>query len=81
MVEDRDGFLFDVAHVLRHKVPPAVLREIARRGGGARGEADAAARFVAEAVLEHLLLCGWRLEHPPPPPLGPGMPFMVKKPG
>jgi hypothetical protein len=77
MIEDRDGFLFDVAYVLRHKVPPSFLREIAKRGGGARDEAGAAARAVAESVLGHLLLCGWRLERPPPPPTGPAG-LMVK---
>jgi hypothetical protein len=41
----------------------SVLREIAKRGG-ARDEAGAAARSVAEAVLAHLLLCGWRPERP-----------------
>jgi hypothetical protein len=68
MIEDQAGFLFDVAYVLRHKVPPALLRDLAKRGGGARDEADAAARSVAEAILAHLLLCGWRPEWPPPPP-------------
>jgi hypothetical protein len=75
--EHRDRFLSDVAFALRHKVPPGHFRDLAKRGSPRDEMAD---RIVAGAVLDHLLLCGWRLERPPPPPppKGPAG-LMVKK--
>jgi hypothetical protein len=78
MIADRDGFLFDLAFALRHKVPPGHFRDLAKRGGSPRdGMAD---RIVAGAVLDHLLLCGWRLERPPPP-RSPGPSVPPRRPG
>jgi DNA-binding XRE family transcriptional regulator len=75
-MEDRDGFLFDLAFALRHKVPPGHFRDLAKRG---LRRDELAERIVAEAILEHLLLCGWRLERGLPlAPGGPGLHSRIK---
>ena len=56
---DRDRLLFDLCIGLR-KVPPGILRNLGKRRLPVEGMAE---KIVAEALLEHLQLCGWRLEH------------------
>ena len=64
---DRDRILFDLCMALR-KVPPGILRDLGKR----RYPPDELAeKIVAEAILDHLELCGWRLEHRPKPTVTP----------
>ena len=53
----RDRILFDLCMVLR-KVPRGILRDLAKRRLPIGGMAE---KIVAEAIVEHLQLCGWRL--------------------
>jgi hypothetical protein len=55
---DRSAILFDLAMALR-KVPAGTLRELGKRR--LPGD-ELAEKIVAEAILAHLTLCGWRLE-------------------
>ena len=41
-------------------MPPGILRDLGKRRLPVEGMAE---KIVAEALLEHLQLCGWRLEH------------------
>ena len=60
---DRDHILFALRMALR-KVPRGILRDLGKR----RFPSDELAeKIVAEAIVEHLQLCGWRLEHHPKP--------------
>ena len=64
---DRDDILLDLCMALR-KVPPGTLRDLGKR----RLPVDELAeKIVAEAILEHLQLCGWRLEHKTKPGVVP----------
>ena len=56
-MNDRDGILFDLCMALR-KVPPGILRDLGKRRLPVEGMAE---KIVAEALLKHLQLCGWRL--------------------
>ena len=56
---DRDGILFDLCMALR-KVPPGILRDLGKRR---LPPSNLAERIVAEAIVEHLELCDWRLAH------------------
>ena len=58
-MNDRDGILFDLCMALR-KVPPG---HPARPRQAPVPPDDLAEKIVAEAIVEHLELCGWRLEH------------------
>ena len=64
---DRDGILFDLCMALR-KVPPGILRDLGKRRLPPNGFAE---KIVAEAILEHLQLCGWRFEHKAKPVVAP----------
>ena len=55
---DRDRILFDLCMALR-KVPRGILRDLAKRR---LPTDDLAEMIVAEAIVEHLQLCGWGLE-------------------
>ena len=44
------------------KVPPGIPRNLSKRRLPVYGLAET---IVAQAILEHLQLCGWRLEHKP----------------
>jgi hypothetical protein len=55
---DRTEILFDLCMALR-KVPAGTLRELGKRR--LPGD-ELAEKIVAEAILAHLELCGWRLE-------------------
>jgi hypothetical protein len=48
------------------KISPGTTRDLAtcRRPGD-----ELAERIAAERILEHLELCGWRMEHKPTPPV------------
>jgi hypothetical protein len=65
--DDRARILFDLAMALRG-VPRGSLRDLAkpRRPGD-----DLAERAICEAVLAHLELCGWGLEHRASPTVTP----------
>ncbi len=65
---DRDRLLFDLAMALR-MVPRGILRDLGKRRLPIDGLAET---IVAEATLEHLQLCGWRLEHKAKPRVTPG---------
>lgn len=54
----RDDLIFDIAHALRST-------SVALRAG----KRDTL-RIVAARVVDHLELCGWRIEHDPRPGLG-----------
>ena len=54
---DRDRLLFDLCMALRH-VPAGILRDL---GKGRLPGDELAEKIVAERILEHLQLCGWRL--------------------
>jgi hypothetical protein len=62
---NRDDLLFDLQLALR-KISPGTTRDLAtcRRPGD-----ELAERIAAERILEHLELCGWRMEHKPTPPV------------
>ncbi len=64
---DRDHILFDLCMALR-KVPRGILRDLGKRRLPPNGFAE---KIVAEAILEHLQLCGWRLEHKAKPTVTP----------
>ena len=64
---DRDDILFDLCMALR-KVPHSILRDLGKRRLPINGMAE---KIVAEAILDHLELCGWRLEHRPKPTVTP----------
>ena len=64
---DRDGILFDLCMALR-KVPPSILRDLGKRRFPPD---DLPQKIVAEAILEHLQLCGWCLEHTAKPMVTP----------
>ena len=64
---DRDPLLFDLCMALR-KVPPGILRDLGKRR--LPGD-DLAERTVAEAIVKHLELCGWRLTHHAKPAVTP----------
>ena len=63
----RDDLLFDLQMALG-KIPPATSRDLAKRQ--LPGD-ELAEKIAAERILEHLELCGWRIEHKPVPPLSP----------
>jgi hypothetical protein len=55
----RADLLFDLCMALR-KVPWGILRDLGKR----RLPSDELAeKIVAETIVAHLELCGWRLEH------------------
>jgi hypothetical protein len=58
---DRDGILFDLCMALR-KVPRGTLADLVKRR--LPGD-ELAEKIVAEAILNHLHLCGWTMEHRP----------------
>jgi hypothetical protein len=60
---DRDHLLFALC-----KVPPGILRDLGKRRLSIEGMAE---KIVAEAILEHLQLCGWRLTHHAKPTVTP----------
>ena len=64
---DRDHILLDLCMALR-KVPPGILRDLGKRR--LPGD-DLVEKIVAEASLEHLQFCGWRLEHKAKPGVAP----------
>ena len=64
---DRDGILFDLCMALR-KVPPGILRDLGKRRLPPNGFAE---KIVAEAILEHLQLCGWCLDRKARPTVAP----------
>ena len=66
-MNDHDGILFDLCMALR-KVPRGILRELGKRRFPPD---DLPEKIVAEAIVEHLELCGWRLEHQPRPTVTP----------
>ena len=66
-MNDRDGILFDLCMALR-KVPPGILRELGKRRFSPD---DLPEKIVAEAIVEHLQLCGWRLTHHAKPTVRP----------
>jgi len=47
---------------------PGTLRDLSKRR--LPGD-DLAEKVAAERFLEHLELCGWRMEHKPAPPVTP----------
>ena len=55
---DRDRILFDLRMALS-KVPRGILCDLGKRRLPVGGMAE---KIVAEAIVEHLQLCGWRLE-------------------
>ena len=58
---DGDCMLFDLCMALP-KLPPGILRDLGKR----RLPSDELAeKIVGQVILEHLQLCGWRLEHKP----------------
>ena len=68
-MNDHDGILFDLCMALR-KVPRGILRDLGKRRFPPD---DLPEKIVAEAIVEHLELCGWSLEqidvdHRIPPP-------------
>jgi hypothetical protein len=65
---DRGALLSDLAFALRHKLPPGTTATTSP--GGACRATIWPGRIVAEALLEHLLPCGWRLERAPARPIG-----------
>ena len=58
--------LFDLAFALRHRVPRGVLKKIGTerhvRPGQVEGPDE---KITAEAILEHLALCGWEITKRP----------------
>lgn len=63
----REAILFDLCMALR-QVPPGILRDLGKRRLPGDGLAE---KIAAEAILEHLLRCRWRLERPPAPGADP----------
>ena len=60
---EREELLFTLRMALR-RVPGGTLRDLGKR----RLPSDELAeKIVAEAIVGHLELCGWRLEHKPKP--------------
>ena len=58
-MNDREDLLFTLCMALR-TVPRGIFRDL----GKPRLPADELAeKIVAKAILAHLELCGWRLEH------------------
>ena len=55
---DRDRIPFDLCMALR-KVPRGIVRDLGKRGFPPD---DLPEKIVAEAIVEHLEPCGWRLE-------------------
>jgi hypothetical protein len=67
MTHKREELLFDLCMALR-QVPPGILRDLGRRR---LPDDELAERIAAEAILEHLIRCGWRLERSPAPGTNP----------
>jgi hypothetical protein len=62
----RDELLFDLVFALKRHVAPDHLRAIARRRPPPPGRMeDLEERIVAEALLEHLVRCGWDITKRP----------------
>ena len=67
MMTARENIVFDICMALR-KVPPGILRDLGKR----RLPCDELAeKIVAEAIVAHLELCGWRLTHKAKPTVTP----------
>ena len=63
MMSPRETLIFMLRMALR-KVPAASFRNLAKTQHIA-GDLDLAERIVAERILEHLELCGYRIEPGP----------------
>jgi hypothetical protein len=63
----REDLLFTIGFALKHHVPPGILRGIAARRRDLRpGQLeDLEERIAAQAILEHLSLCGWEIRKRP----------------
>ena len=64
---NREHLLFDLCVALR-SLPPGTLPDRVKRPFP--GD-DLAEKIVAEKIVEHLELCGWRLTHHPKPAVTP----------
>ena len=62
-MSDRERILFDLCMALR-KVPSGILRDLGKRR---LPRVELAEKIVAEAILEHLQLCAWRITITPSP--------------
>ena len=59
---DIEDLVFDIAFALRHHVPRGVLRKIGTERHVRPGQVEGLdEKIAAEAILEHLALCGWRI--------------------
>ena len=58
----REGLLFDLVFALKHHVPSGILRALGTRRYLRPGQPeDLEEKITAEAILEHLELCGWEI--------------------
>jgi hypothetical protein len=62
----REGLLFDLAFALRHHVPRGVLKKIGTERHVRPDQIESLdEKIAAEAILEHLALCGWEITKRP----------------
>jgi hypothetical protein len=66
-MSSRDDLLFD----LRLGPAKAGIRHLTTSPSRRLPGDDLAEKIAAEQILEHLELCGWRIEHPAPPMVTP----------
>ena len=61
----RGDWLFDLRMALK-KIQPSVFQRLARRRHQPWDESESELHIAADAILQHLELCGWIISRKPP---------------